>query len=525
MRSLRWCLSSTALALLAACSDTTTPEPPSTAPGITLTITGTGTATRGATATYTAAITRTNGFTGAVSIAVEGLPTGTTAEPAIIAAGSTSAPVTVAIGQNAVAGQTQLTFRATATGVTARTATARLTVTAPTTGNVTATWTFCAGSGFPLWVAVQDGTGPWTRVTGTGNAYQFTLTSGRGGIAYVISDEGLATTQVAYGSSAELVAMGVGLCSVTTGTKTVTASVPGVTAQSNAIFSLGGAISIASLGETALQFDNVPNGTIDLIGGLSDLLPSPDGLLVEPKRFLIRRGLNPAGNSSLGSLDFDGPDGFAPQEATATITGANGEPLSTLMSYQTTGGTFGTLYSQTDLSGPTSQPIYGVPAARRAGGDLHFLQLATTPLTAPNAIRSRTVLQIFGAFGPRTVSFGADLAAPTVTALGGGRAQLQLPIQAEYGRYWVVGFVQGAGSRSIVMGATAGWLGGGGSITLATPNFAAVNGWNPAWGLTAGPSAWTATAAGWSGTGGITTTPFVDGAVYRSATQQGEIGL
>jgi hypothetical protein len=515
------------LAALAACGDSapTNPEPPSTEPGFTLTITGEGTAARGSTATYTARIARSNGFADAVAVTVEGLRAGITADPAVIGAGSTTAPVTLVVGQNAAPGQTQLTFRATATGVSARTATANLTVTAPTGGVVTATWTFCTASGIPAWVAVQDGTGSWTRVTGNGNAYQFTLSSGRGGIAYVIAEQAITATQIAYGTSAELAAMGVGLCANPAGTKTVTATVPGLTAGAGAVFSLGGAISVATIGDAAIRFDNVPSGTIDLVGGLSTTVPTSVGGETTPQRYFLRRGLNPANNAALGALDFDGPDGFAPEAATATINGANGEPLGTVMSYQTSGGTFGTLYSQTQLIPPATMPIYGVPAARRTGNDLHFLQHSTTPLTAPNAVRSRTVLQIFGAFGPRAVAFGAPLSPPTVTALGGGRAQMQFPIQTEYGRYWVAGFLQASGSRSIVIGATSAWVGGGGTVTLATPNFATVTGWNPAWGLTAGAAAWTATAAGWADSGGITTTPFVDGAVYRSATASGEVGL
>ncbi len=79
----------------------------------------------------TVTITRTGGFTGAVNIAVEGLPTGVTANTATIAAGATSTSLTISAGATASAGSQNFTVRGTGTGVTARTANVGLTVNAP----------------------------------------------------------------------------------------------------------------------------------------------------------------------------------------------------------------------------------------------------------------------------------------------------------------------------------------------------------------------------------------------------------
>jgi hypothetical protein len=630
-------LASTLLVGCGSSSTTPEPEPPAQTPAITLAVTGGGgTVLQGETATYTATITRSGGFTGAVTVAVEGLPTGATATPATIAAGSTTGAITVTVGASATIGTAQLTFRATATGVTARTATGTITIAAPPaagsyslgtnpatlsvqagqsgtstitltrtggfdgavaltatapagvtvsfapasvtgttstatiavaagtaagagtvtirgattgqpertttmaltitaapgggggggggTGNVT--WSFCGSWGIPLWVAVQDGNGAWTRVTGTNNSYQFQISSGRGGIAYVVPEDTGFRTRVFYGTTAELTAQGNALCALGTGAaKTVTATVPGVTAGATALFSLGGAIANVAGPASALTFERVPSGRVDLTGGLSSFVVSGLNVTFVPSRFFIRRGLTPANNASLGALDFNGADGFAPEQATATLANANGEQIVSVMSMQTNGGTFGTFYSAAEIGSPASIAIYGVPSARRVGNDLHFLNVTATPATGPTNVRTRNIGLLFAAMGPKSVTFGAALSAPTVTSLGSQRTQVQLPVQAEYNRYWVFDLQQPNADRQITIEATGGWLGGGATLTLAMPNLSAVTGWNATWALNTGNTNWTVTATGWDAAGGITSTPFVDGALYRSATQQGEIGL
>jgi hypothetical protein len=81
----------------------------------------------------TVSITRTGGFDDAVTVTVEGLPTGVTANTVTIASGASSGTLTITAGATAVAGTASLTVRASATGLAARTATVNLTVTSPAT--------------------------------------------------------------------------------------------------------------------------------------------------------------------------------------------------------------------------------------------------------------------------------------------------------------------------------------------------------------------------------------------------------
>lgn len=90
---------------------------------------------QGATGTVTATITRTGGFTGDVTIAVEGLPANVTAAsaPSPIGSAATSSVITFTVAGGAAAATTNLTIRASGTGVTAQTAPVALTVTAAAT--------------------------------------------------------------------------------------------------------------------------------------------------------------------------------------------------------------------------------------------------------------------------------------------------------------------------------------------------------------------------------------------------------
>ena len=75
-------------------------------------------------------ITRTGGFTGAVSIAVEGLPTGVTAPALSIGAGLSTGSITITAAASAAVATSTLTLRGTGTGVSAQTASVQLTITA-----------------------------------------------------------------------------------------------------------------------------------------------------------------------------------------------------------------------------------------------------------------------------------------------------------------------------------------------------------------------------------------------------------
>ncbi len=95
---------------------------------------------QGAAGNVTVNLTRTGGFSGDVSIAATGLPTGVTVSSATIASGATSATLTFAVAPTVATGASTITINASGSGVTTASATLALTVTATAvTGNYTLT--------------------------------------------------------------------------------------------------------------------------------------------------------------------------------------------------------------------------------------------------------------------------------------------------------------------------------------------------------------------------------------------------
>ena len=100
-------------------------------PAITLaTGSSTGTIVQGATTSIPVTITRTNGFTGPITLTVDSLPTGVTAAPLTIAAGATTGTLvlTATAGATPTTAPRSIIVRASGTGVTSQTATIGLTV-------------------------------------------------------------------------------------------------------------------------------------------------------------------------------------------------------------------------------------------------------------------------------------------------------------------------------------------------------------------------------------------------------------
>ena len=123
-------------------SQTTTVMLTVPAPAITLAVgSSTGTIVQGATTNIPVTVTRTNGFTGAITVTAEGLPSGVTASPLSIAAGATTG--TLVLTATAAAAPTttpaSVVVRASGTGVTSQTATVALTVNASTVAGFTLT--------------------------------------------------------------------------------------------------------------------------------------------------------------------------------------------------------------------------------------------------------------------------------------------------------------------------------------------------------------------------------------------------
>jgi hypothetical protein len=454
---------------------------------------------QGQSGTSAVTITRAGSFARAVDLSAEGVPTGVTVSfnPATIAAGATTSTMTVGVGTGAATGQFTITVRARGQGVPDQTATFTLQIT-PSTGGTSVTFQFCQPPQ-PIWVAYQDDTGPWTLVPGNVlDAYTFTITSSRGGVAIVTPNGTGFDTQVIYATASELATIGASWdaeCAFTPDSKQLSGTVAGVGANDHADITLGPVNVFVAPGQpTSFTLQGVPAGPLDLVAtrGTSSFP------VFTTNKLILRRGLNLPNGSTIPVLDFNSAEAVAPVAATLTVANLLGEELVYFASYITAGGTAATLTANLGAVGGT-QPYQGVPSSLQAAGDLHeFLVLAGTD------VMSRLVVASFHGAANRTVTLGSQLAPATVnvvSALPYARYRLQLMSQSEYGQMAVASFEQANATapRTTTVFATDGYFGGTpASWELTIPDLTGA-GYEANWGLRPNTTTdWTATAAGGS---------------------------
>lgn len=487
---------------------------------------------QGAQATTSVNINRTGGFTGTVTLAATGLPQGVTAAFNPASTDGNSATLTLTAGAGATTGAATVTVQGTATGIAARTATLGVTVNAGGgggTGNVS--WAFCDNVGIPTWLAVQDGNGPWTRVTGDAqNVYRFQIDSDRAGIAWVEAEANSTELQVLYYTRAELLLIGPDRCGGTGGFKTVNGSVPGLAPTQTAFITMGSASAqvIGSQGQSAFTLNDVVDGPQDLVATRTNFNLQALGLL--PDRMIIRRNLNPADGSTLPPLDFAG-EGFDPATATGTINGlAGGEQTVVTGLFTTARGGLGTSY--TGILGGANVTWWGVPTGQLEAGDLHYLQVSAVNTTNPPVGIPPATRQVglgLREVVPFTTTLGPAHAVPTITTVATApyvRLRATWTIQSEYNRSVFLSLAQTGGqdSRFTSILLSDGYLNGTTAGDVTMPDFTGVDGWNSSWGLVAGTDViWTLAGSGWQGPGVVNFPDLANGTQFFSASTSGSV--
>ena len=382
-------------------------------------------------------------------------------------------------------------------------------------------WSFCAGSGLPVWVAVQDGVGAWTAVSGSNNVYPFTIASARGGIAYV-TQPGTTDLHLFYGSQSELQAQGASLCSNSAATKTIGGSLTNFGTAATAFIGLGsGSAQLTLPVQTAFQMGRVPSGALDLVGAIVDgASPQPNAV-----RMFLRRNVNIPSGGTTGALDFGGSESFVPTIATLTPNVFD-QGVAVTYAFQTTNQALATYFANFTNTGPTLS-LFGVPAPQLNVGDLHYITAQ-----AYNGTGATTSYRVAGSavasIANMPITFGAALNPPTIQTLATApyaRVAASLGVQPEYGKLFEATYQQSTGSdRNVFIQVTGAYVGAGTSVTLSIPDFSATAGWSNSWGPLAGfLTHWITTASSWSTTGGITFLQMVNGATFNSATRQGDI--
>jgi len=482
--------------------------------------------TAGQSGTVNVAITRTNGFAGAVALTTA-VPSGVTASFAPASVTGTSSVLTLAVASTMAAGTYTVGIGGTSPGAPGANTTVTLTVAAappppPSGGSIA--WTYC-GTDRPVFFAVQDGSGPWTRVTaGTDGVFRFDLNQSRGGVAAVQADGTANTLNVYYLTKDEMTVQGRQFCD-NAGTRTLSGSVSGAAATDLVFVGFGSrSTSVVPSQSTNWSLANVLGGSRDLVASRAAFALNGLSVSYTLSNLIIRRGVNAATGANQAVLNFGGSEAFTPATANVTFANGGGELFTFITQFATANGTSSPLTVDVSPAATTTRQWRGVPAARQVAGDLHTLIASATP-SAQSSLTGRQVIRYTTAVADQTLTFGPALSSvSTSTVAGGGMVRLrsQYTIQSSYDRFYVAQYQQSSNGRINQVLVSRGYLQSGSSYDATLPDLSGVSGWLAAYGLASGvPVTWTFSAQGWSGSG--TLDNIGDGNTVLSATTGGTI--
>lgn len=424
--------------------------------------------------------TRNTGFTGTITYALSGLPTGLSGGVA-----ATSVADSMAVSFTATAGLASGEYPVVVTGTSggkSTQVTIIVSVAPPGTTVVHLDYSGCDPSVQPVWVAYQDSTGAFTPVTGTGGVYTFAVNHATAAAAVVTpgASGSSYSTAVLFGGASEL--SGMPTCTYVPQTgKSLNFSVVGLGVNDYANVSMPGPSWLASYPLPSGTLSGVPSGPQDVIVFRYDHTnPTLD------VRGIIRRGLNLPNGGTIAPLDFGGSESFAPVQGTLTVQNLNGEQASPGVEYlsQPTSCSNHALFMNTPTSVATSSVIFGFPASAQQAADLHLVYVSTPTRSASLWVH---------AFGSQVLSLGGALTAPAITTLAGPYKRPQvtvaLPVDYAFARYtWAA-----AGNGLTMLGSSTYF--GGGTMTLTMPDLSGVAGYNvAAWAPAAASGGYTLAA-------------------------------
>jgi hypothetical protein len=367
----------------------------------------------------------------------------------------------------------------------------KIDVTPPIGTPVTINWMPCINDAdFPAWFAVQDGSGPWTKVASTTGVFTFTVLSGKVGVATYAN--GLLT--VVYSTSAEMNSYGP---SCTGSRRAVSGTITGYTTLDAIDIEMdqgSASVSGTSPAPAAFQLGNVGPGPVDVLAVRSRSTVIPV-FQQTPSAVFIRRAQS---TSPLAAIDLNSTvESGAPLSKTVTVSNAaNNESLFALSDLSTsTSSITMSQYSVVlgTVTGNVTASFYGLPSTRLSTGETQDLLVGSTKTLSGNSAENRFVATTFTDVADKTVTLGPTLG--TVTIVGSARPSASYVIQVGYDQIFQLDLDQGSGSasKSIRLIMTRSYAGASATaVTLLMPDLTGVAGFLPAWQLTTGTTAiWT----------------------------------
>jgi hypothetical protein len=374
-------------------------------------------------------VIRGAGLVGSVSYTVTGVPTGL-AVAAVTTSVADSVALTVSATSGLAGGSYPVVIHASVSGAAEQTASITVLVATTAGVDVHLDYSACPQSSVvrpAVWVAYQDGTGPWTRVAGAGGIYNFHINSSGGGIAVVRQLVQFYTTSVTYLTQAELQATlascGEDASDVVNpypaGSKTIHGTIARLNAGTSAQILLGSA-NAGQFGvsgpATAFQLSGVLDGPQDLVALR---------YAATPDRMVIRRDLNLPDGGSVAPIDFDGAEGFAPLVVPLQLAGFTPgvRGVVAVLDYLSGAGCTVNRYNLGTPNPDGSMQVFGVPAAQQRSGDFHSLVVFDYGDYTGALRYARNTAHLLTA---QAVAFGATMpTSATITPLAGGYPRLQ----------------------------------------------------------------------------------------------------
>jgi hypothetical protein len=389
----------------------------------------------------------------------------------------------------------------------------------PTTADVA----FCSRTD-PVWVAFQDGDGPWTRAQPDAASffatYRHTFTTNRAAIATATElPDGLTALSVRYAAPSELAAFGDASPAVCSSgdVSTMLGTVAGLETNEVALVSAGNDSRVAAFPGAGNEFvlRGLPTGPQDVLATRLTLV----GNEATMTGIILRRDVQLADGATLPVLDFSSPEAFQPAVRNVTLAGLGSEAAISLTAFRTANSSHG-LALLNGFETAATRPYDAIPAERLAPADLQVLTASTAAID--NVARAAVVY--FRTPVDRTLAFGAVPLAPQLSVAASApslRPRARFSAQADYDRLTSINYQQGQSTLVSVSMTSAYAAIGAAGYDLVVPELADVEGFDPRWALHAGaPVAWTSALIGGTLGLGVNPTPF-DGATRRTASDAG----
>ncbi|MBL8980797.1 MAG: hypothetical protein JNL26_01355, partial [Gemmatimonadetes bacterium] len=440
---------------------------------------------------------RSGGFSGVPAVTATTATNGLTlAATADTAQGPLVTALAVTADANLVPGTYAVTIRGTSAGLADVVLTYQVQVVPATLSLDFGTG---CGTGTPIWLSVQDGTGAWVRVLPVAGRYVTRFAATRGALAFVTQGFGNnRSTIIQYGTSGELNGMaGDVLCgNPILPSRTASASTVGLAGSENAFVTFGGGVRTFSSALQSGVISGIAAGPHDLVARNS-VTP---GAYHPNDRVIIRRDLNPPSGGSLGSaLSFTSIEAVAPIQATIGVSGLlpNEVVHSVATTYFTRSCERASLWGTSPGATIAHFQARGVPAIMQRPSDVHGI-IYTAGLTGG---AFRQVTEYTQALTSHTLALGSPMPTPTLTVLSGSglRLRIQLTLPSDLNGPFDLSYSVNTG-RPVFLTASAAWRGGQ-AVDVSVPDFSALSGWSGTWGAIgqSGVTRWTLTGTGASG--------------------------